>query len=87
MDDLKNLPYESDICEDFLLLKCKCQHEDSWSSNNLESEVVLEWNGKKFSNLFFLLILLLEDGRVHETVYWKWEITRKYLFLTGLMYE
>lgn len=45
--ELMNLPYESDICDDFLLLKCRSQHEDSRSSNGLKSEVILEWNGKK----------------------------------------
>lgn len=84
--DLVNLPYESGICDDFLLLKCRSQHEDSWSSNSLKSEVILEGKGKKSPNLFFPHILLAEDGRVHETLYGKWEINRKYFFLTGLMY-
>lgn len=60
-----NLPYESHICYDFLLLKCRCQHEDSWSSNSLKSEVVLEWNGKKI--LQFILS--------KYSTFWGWKST------------
>lgn len=87
VDYFMNLPYESDICDDFLLLKCRSQYEDSPSSNSLKNQIVLEWNGKKKILQFILSPYATCWGwkRTWNTIL-KMINCQKIYFLTGLMY-